>query len=93
MLVGTLKVELYIPGIASLKEKRFVLKSLKTRIRNRLNVSVAEIDFLDKWQRSCIGIAVVSNDRRFLDEILSKVLNVIFHENRVEVIDQVSEIY
>jgi len=93
MLVGILKVELYIPGIASLKEKRFVLKSLKTRIRNRFNVSVAEIDFMDKWQRSCIGIAVVSNDRRFLDEILSKVLNVIFYENRVEVIDQITEIY
>ena len=45
MLVGTLEVELYLPGTSSLKEKRFILKSIKTKIRNSYNVSIAEVDF------------------------------------------------
>ena len=92
MLIGTAQVELYLPGMLSLKEKRFVLKSLKTRIRNDFNVSVAEVDFQDKWQRACLGVACVSNDRRFLDETLSKVLNIITRDDRVEIVGQVIEI-
>ncbi|MFH1943775.1 MAG: DUF503 domain-containing protein [bacterium] len=92
MLVGTMTVELYLPGTGSLKEKRFVLKSLKTKIRNRFNVSIAEIDHHDKWQRSSFGIAAVATDRRFLDETLSKVMNAVSQESRVEVIDQMIEI-
>jgi len=93
MLIGTVKVNLYLPGTVSLKEKRFVLKSLITRIRNRFNVSVAEVDFNDKWQKACLGIACVCNDRRFLDTTLSKVLNLITKEDRTEIIDQVTEIF
>ena len=92
MLIGTVKVELYLPGTCSLKEKRFVLKSLITKIQNRFNVSVAEVEFQDKWQKVCLGIACVSNDRRFLDSTLSKVLNTITQEDRAEIIDQVTEI-
>ncbi len=93
MLIGTVKVNLYLPGTVSLKEKRFVLKSLITRIRNRFNVSVAEVDFHDKWQKACLGFACISNDRRFLDSTLSKVLNMITKEDRTDIIDQVTEIF
>ena len=92
MLIGTATVELYLPGTFSLKEKRFVLKSMKKRIRNNYNVSIAEIDYHDKWQRACLGIACVSNDRRFLDTTLTKVLNTIDREGRVEILNQVTEI-
>jgi uncharacterized protein YlxP (DUF503 family) len=92
MLIGTLKVELYLPGTSSLKEKRFILKSIKTRIRNNYNVSIAELDFQEKWQRSCLGIACVSNNRRFLDTTLAKVLSAITRENRLEIIGQTTEI-
>jgi uncharacterized protein YlxP (DUF503 family) len=92
MLVGTVTVELYLPGTGSLKEKRFVLKSLKTKIRNRFNVSIAEVDHHDKWQRASLGIAAVAADRRFLDETLSKVMNAVSQESRVEVIDQIVEV-
>lgn len=92
MLVGTVQVELYLPGSFSLKEKRFVLQSLKTKIRNRFNVSVAEVDFHDKWQKTHLGIACVANDRRFIDTTFSKVMNVISNDERVEVMDQVIEI-
>lgn len=92
MLIGALQVELYIPGSQSLKEKRFVLKSIKTKIRNRFNVSVAEVDQQDKWQRATLGISCVSNDRRLIDEILSKVQNLLMNDSRIEVTDQVTEI-
>jgi uncharacterized protein YlxP (DUF503 family) len=91
MVIGSLQVELFLPGLRSLKEKRFILKSLKTRIRNRFNVSVAEIEYFDKWQRSRLGIVCVSNETRFVDEMMNKVLNLILGEDRVEVLDQVLE--
>jgi uncharacterized protein YlxP (DUF503 family) len=93
MLIGTLQVELYLPGTGSLKEKRFVLKSIKTRIRNVYNVSVAEVDHLDKWQRSTLGVACVANNRRFIDETLNKVIQTISRDDRIEIIDQLVEIF
>ena len=93
MLIGSLCVELHLPAAGSLKEKRFVLKSLKTRMRNKFNISVAEVDYLDKWQRSTLGIVCIANERRFLDETLSKVVNLIETENRVIIIGQQSEIF
>jgi uncharacterized protein YlxP (DUF503 family) len=92
MLIGTVEVDIYLPGTLSLKEKRFVLQSLKKRIRNTFNVSIAETDFHDKWQRSALGIACVSNDRRHLDTTLNKVLQAIGREDRIEVLNQVTEI-
>jgi uncharacterized protein YlxP (DUF503 family) len=93
MLIGTIQIELFLPGAGSLKEKRFVLKSIKTKIRNLFNVSIAEVDFLDKWQRSILGIACVANNRRFIDETLSKVMGAVAKEDRIEIIDQVIEIF
>lgn len=75
-----------------MKEKRFILKSLKTKIQNKFNVSIAEVDYHDQWQHACLGIASVSNDRRFLDSTLSNVMNAIAKEGRVEIMDHVTEI-
>lgn len=77
MTVGTCRVELQIPANASLKGKRQVLRSIKDRVRSRFNVSIAEVDRLDEWQRATVGIACVSNDARFADEVLSKVVHLI----------------
>ena len=92
MLVGTIQVELHIPGASSLKEKRYIVQSLKTKIRNRFNVSIAEVDFHEKWQRTCLGIGCISNDRRHIDTMLSKILSAINQDDRVEIIDQLIEI-
>ena len=92
MLIGTAQYELLIPGAASLKEKRFVLKSVKTKIQNRFNVSIAEVDHLDKWQRACPGVACVANERRFLDEVMSKITNAMMEDHRFEVIDHCIEV-
>lgn len=87
MVVCTCTVGLHIPGSGSLKSKRFVLKSLKDRIRSKFNVSVAEVDHFDLWQRSTIAVAVVSRDRQFADRVIAKVLDLIESNGNVSVID------
>jgi uncharacterized protein YlxP (DUF503 family) len=92
MLIGSLQIELHLPAVCSLKEKRFILKSLKTRMKNKFNIAIAEVDYLDKWQRSVLGIACVANERRFVDETLSKVMNAVEKDDRVIIVGQQSEI-
>ena len=70
-------VELHLPGVGSLKEKRHVLKGLKEKVKSRFNVSIAEVDQNDTWQRATLGIACVSNDSRHADEQVSKAVNMI----------------
>lgn len=77
MMVGLCTVELHIPDVQSLKGKRQVLSSLTTRIRNRFNVSIAEIDEHDLWQKSILGIACVANEAGRVNQILDQVLNLI----------------
>ena len=63
-----LVVDCYIPHAQSLKQKRAVVKSLIDRLRARFNASVSETGFLDEWQRSVIAISLVSNNRRYLQQ-------------------------
>lgn len=92
MLVGTLRVDLFLPSASSLKEKRFVLQSLKAKIQNRFNVSIAEVDFQDKWQRSSLGAACVSTDHKVIDGMLNGVLALIEKDDRIEVTDTLFEV-
>ena len=87
MTVGTCRVELRIPGNNSLKGKRRVVKSIKDRVQGRFNVSIAEVDRLDDWQRATLGIACVSNNPRLVDEILSKVVNLIERDGDALILD------
>lgn len=73
MIVGILTMELLLPENHSLKGKRRVLRSVKDRVRDRFNVSIAEVDHLDSWQRSRLGIACVSKDR---DQVESQLAHV-----------------
>ncbi|MFH1689597.1 MAG: DUF503 domain-containing protein [Candidatus Eisenbacteria bacterium] len=88
MTVGTLEIVLLIRESHSLKSRRRVVKSLIDRIRSRFNVSVADVGDQNLWQRAVIGVAVVANDGRFVNEVLSKVLNLVSSDPRVEVIDK-----
>lgn len=87
MTVGTCRVELHLPGNNSLKGKRRVVKSIKDRIRGRFNVSVAEVDRLDDWQRATLAIACVSNNSRLVDETLAKVVNLIEADTEALILD------
>lgn len=87
MIIGTCLVDLRIPGCRSLKDKRQALKALKESIRRKYNVSIAELDHQDTWQRILIGVAAVSRDARFANQVISKVVNEIEKNVNVEVID------
>ena len=66
-----------MPENQSLKGKRQVLKSITTRIKNKFNVSVAEVEDQDLWQLMTIGISCVSNSGQHANEVLSHVVNFI----------------
>ena len=87
MVVGVLQIELFIPESGSLKSKRFAIKSIKDRLKYRFNVSVAEIDNCDKWQRASLGVAVVANETKFIESMLNKALDLVYGDRRVQVID------
>ncbi|MBV8707981.1 MAG: DUF503 domain-containing protein [Acidobacteriaceae bacterium] len=69
-VIGVLTLEIHVEYSHSLKDKRQVVKSLKDRLREHFNVSVAEIDGLDSWQSSVIAVVTVANDRVFAEKVL-----------------------
>ena len=73
-VIGLLSIELYVPDSHSLKEKRAIIRRIKDRIKNKYNVSVAETDFLNKWQRSEISILKVGNDYKYITSSLENIL-------------------
>ena len=77
MNVGVCKISLRLPENQSLKGKRRVLKSITTRVGNQFNVAVAEVDDHDLWQLATLGICCVSNNKRYTNEVLSKVVEFI----------------
>ena len=93
MNIGACKIRLRLPENLSLKGKRQVLKSITTRVRNKFNVSVAEIDDQNLWQLATLGICCVSNDKRYTNEVLSKVVDfVVDGRFEVEILDYEIEI-
>lgn len=86
MLIGTLLVEVHIPQSGSLKEKRTVIKSMIQRIQNRFNVSIAEINNEDLWQRATVGVAMVGDNRAYLERKMQLLINFMDDDPRWEVI-------
>lgn len=88
MHVGICKLKLRIPENQSLKGKRMVLKSIIARVRNKFNVSIAEVEDQDVWQMATLGIACLSNDSRQANRIMSTVIDFICHSRLdVEIVD------
>lgn len=92
MRVGVCVVELHIPGVTSLKGKRSVVKSLKERVKNRFNASVAEVDHHQLYQRASIGVAMVGNDAKKLNSALDKIVNYIESQHAAEIVRHEIEI-
>ena len=89
MNVSVCRLTLRLPENQSLKGKRRVIKSLTSRIRNRFNASIAEVDDNEAWQLATLGIACVSNSARHSDDMLSSVLA--FIESSREDVEIVSD--
>lgn len=86
MVVGLYTVELFISESQSLKDKRQVLHGIKERLRGKFNLSVAEVDGQDLWQKAVLGLACVSNERSHVNQVLEQALNLIKGMPTVEVL-------
>jgi len=93
MNVGVCRISLRLPENLSLKGKRRVLKSIITRVRSKFNVATAEVDDHELWQLASLGICCVSNNKRYTNEVLSKVVDFIVNGRfDVEILDYEIEI-
>jgi len=93
MNVGVCRVKLRFPENLSRKGKRQILKSITTRLRSRFNVSVSEVDDHELWQLATLGICFFSNNSRYTNEVLSKVVDFIINGRfDVEILDYEIEI-
>ena len=77
IIVGLCTVELFIAESQSLKDKRQVLLSLKDRLRGKFNLSVAEVDRQDLWQKAVLGLVCVANEGRYVNQVCDQALNLI----------------
>jgi uncharacterized protein len=93
MVVGVCTIDLRIPGNDSLKGKRSVVRKIKERVKHTFNVSIAEVEDLDKLQRVGLGVAFVSNEASHVHSTLSKVVNCIDHMYVAEVLDYHIEVW
>ena len=87
MLVALERFDLRIPGCGSLKEKRHVVKTLTSGIRSKFNVSVAEVDHHDLWQRTAIAVATVAGEQYHARRVLHEVEKLVDRWGDVELID------
>jgi uncharacterized protein YlxP (DUF503 family) len=77
MVVGILRVTLHVPEAQSLKDRRAAVRRAVERVRARFNVSVAEVGDMTRWQVATVAVAVVSNDRAHVNEVLDRVTSTI----------------
>jgi uncharacterized protein YlxP (DUF503 family) len=93
--IASLTLELRIEAAHSLKDKRQVVRSLKDKLRAKFNISVAEMEQNDLWQRATIGVAAISGSREYLESLIQSVereANRIANNNGAEVVDSFWEI-
>jgi uncharacterized protein YlxP (DUF503 family) len=82
MIVGVLTAQLHLHGINSLKEKRSIVKSLLGRLKSRFNISISEVDYQDEKTSAVVGIALISNDTRFINQQFDKIINFMQNDGR-----------
>lgn len=85
MIIGVLEIEIFIPYSNSIKEKRYIVKSIKDKVKSKYNVSIAELDYYDAWQRSKIGFACLSNSTSYINNYLMDLLRFLEEDKRFEI--------
>lgn len=86
-MVGVLvEIDLHVPASSSLKEKRGVVKALIARLRRDLNVSVAEVDNQDLWQRATLGVAIAAGSEIGARKVAQQVERLVSREHRVDIL-------
>lgn len=92
MIVGTIIIKIHLPWVHSLKEKRMVVKSICSKVGNKFNVSIAEVDEQDIHQLAVIGIACVTSDLAHVDSTMDHILNFVEGSTEGEIINIEREI-
>ena len=92
MIVGTLRVRLYLREARTLKDKRQVVNSIKDRLRNEFNVSVAEVEGLENCKVVVLGMAMVSNEAHPIKQALGKIAQALRSHPVAEFLDQEMEV-
>jgi uncharacterized protein len=92
MVVGTLQLKLHFPDPQSLKEKRCILKSLLTRFSQAFNAGIAELDGMDLWQYSVLGVVCVARERKEAEKLINHIRHFFDHENGCRVIEDQQEL-
>ncbi len=82
MIVGVMTAQLCLNGIGSLKEKRSIVKSVTSRLKNRFNVSIAEVDHQDSKRTALVGLSIVSNNSSYIDRQFEKILTFMRKDGR-----------
>ncbi len=85
MVIGFAQVEVHYPGAQSLKEKRSILQGVLNRLRKKWNVTVAEVEYRDFWQKSVLALAHVNTDRAHADATIQEVLDSLELESELQV--------
>lgn len=93
MTIVILKVSLDLPGVDSLKEKRRIIKSLMARLKNKFNISIAEVAEQDRLRTAVLGAAIVTNDSAFGDSVMAQVVNHIQNNSEAILVDYSTEVY
>jgi uncharacterized protein YlxP (DUF503 family) len=92
MIVGSLRVRLLVREARSLKDKRQVLKSIKDRLRNGFNISVAEVEAQDQRQLVVLGMAMVSNDAAHVRHTFDQIVQALRRHPVAEFLDHEVEV-
>jgi uncharacterized protein YlxP (DUF503 family) len=92
-MVGAARIELFLASCQSLKDKRAIVKSMIARLRQKFNVSVAETDFLEQWQRTELTVAAVANEMSFLQKELQSAIRLVESTPEVELLHADTEYY
>ena len=87
MFIGTAQITIYAPWVHSLKEKRMVVRSICAKVRNKFNVSIAEVDAQDLHQRIVLGFACVAGEAALADSMIESILNFIQNNTEGEIVD------
>ena len=82
MLVGVMTAQLHMQGIDSLKAKRSIVKGLIGRLKSRFNISISEVDHQDNKSGAVVGIAIVCNDSRFIDQQFDSIVDFMRNDGR-----------
>lgn len=93
MVIGAIKIKIYIPWAHSLKEKRMVVKSICAKVRNKFNVSIAEIGEQDVHQTIVLGVSCVTTDNAQADSIIDHVINFIESSTEGSIIQIEREVF